>query len=92
MENLDKRKKNPAIGNGKRINDGLPSDGLLGQSDILSDPSWHQISSSKPTMEDFDSSDWLNLDKQKKIFYEEHQAESALKLLRIQKKLLVYIK
>ncbi len=74
----------PALGNGRKIADDLPEDGMLNQPTLLAYKNWHQVSSSRPTMEDFTAEDWTTLSSQKRDFYAEHQAEHALNLLRIQ--------
>ena len=71
----------PALGNGEKIQDGLPGDGKLNQPTPMASPGWHQVEEAKPTMEDFTAEDWTLLSRQKKDFYSEHQAEQALGLL-----------
>ena len=72
----------PALGNGEKIQDGLPGDGKLNQPTPMASPDWHQVEEAKPTMEDFTAEDWTLLSRQKKDFYSEHQAEQALGFLR----------
>ena len=72
----------PALGNGEKIQDGLPGDGKLNQPTPMASPGWHQVEEAKPTMEDFTAEDWTLLSRQKKDFYSEHQAEQALDFLR----------
>ena len=74
----------PAIGNGQKIPDPLPGDELLGIPSPLFDRTWHQVESSRPTMEDFVKDDWTYISKQKKNFYAENQADQALTMLRSQ--------
>ena len=74
----------PALGSGRKIADDLPGDGMLNQPTPLACKNWYQVSSSRPTMEDFTAEDWTTLSSQKRDFYAEHQAEHALNLLRIQ--------
>ena len=74
----------PALGNGEKIQDGLPGDGKLNQPTPMASPGWHQVEEAKPTMEDFTAEDWTLLSRQKKDFYSEHQAQQALGFLRTQ--------
>ena len=57
----------PALGNGEKIQDGLPGDGKLNQPTPMASPGWHQVEEAKPTMEDFTAEDWTLLSRQKKI-------------------------
>jgi predicted HD phosphohydrolase len=78
------------IGNGQRVSEDIPNDGLLNQISPLIPAELQHLKEAQSKMDDLSRNDWENLMQYRKLYNREQQAKQALVMLALQKDDLSY--
>ena len=73
------------IGNGQRVSEDIPNDGLLNQISPLLHAELQHLKEAQSKMDDLSRNDWENLMQYRKLYNREQQAKQALAMLSLQK-------
>ena len=73
------------IGNGQRVSEDIPNDGLLNQKSPLIPAELQHLKEAQSKMDDLSRNDWENLMQYRKLYNREQQAKQALAMLALQK-------
>ena len=69
------------IGNGQRVSEDIPNDGLLNQISPLIPAELQHLKEAQSKMDDLSRNDWENLMQYRKLYNREQQAKQALAML-----------